>query len=142
LIESPVVDDPHPGMSVDLDLLTQYLTTLQAPPNPYRFPASIVTRGGEVFQEQGCATCHVGPAGTDLQSYDVGTGGSSALEKRGTTFDTPSLRWLWLSAPYFHDGSARTLRQVFELPGTHQLIFTAPPEDIDALVDYLLTISG
>lgn len=140
LIDSPIVDDPHPEMSVDLDLLTQYLTALQAPPNPYHFPPNIVARGSEIFQEQGCATCHVGPAGTDLQSYDVGTGRSSALEERGTTFDTPSLRWLWLSAPYFHDGSAQTLRQVFELPGTHGLIFTTPPEDIDALVDYLLTI--
>ncbi|MFN8451358.1 MAG: cytochrome c peroxidase [Anaerolineae bacterium] len=142
LVDAPIVDNPHPGMSVDLDLLTQYLTTLQAPPNPYQFPMAVVKRGEEVFQEQGCASCHVGPAGTDLQSYDVGTGASSPLEKRGTVFDTPSLRWLWLSAPYFHDGSAQTLRQVFELPGKHQLIFTVPPDDIDALVDYLLAIAS
>lgn len=141
LIDSPIVDNPHPGISVDLDLLTQYMTTLQAPPNPDHFPANMVARGRDVFEAQGCTTCHVGPAGTDLQSYDVGTGGSSPLEKRGTVFDTPSLRWLWLSAPYFHDGSARTLREVFELPGTHQLIFTVPPRDIDALVDYLLAIA-
>ena len=142
LIEAPTVSpasgDPHAGVSVDLDLLTQYLTTLQAPTNPYQFPQDVLDRGKEVFAEQNCANCHVGPAGTDLQSYDVGTGGSP-LEQRGTSFDTPSLRWLWLSAPYFHDGSAQTLRQVFELPGTHQLLFTVPPEDIDALVDYLLT---
>ncbi len=139
LIDAPTVNDPHAGMSVDLDLLTQYLTTLQAPPNPYQFPPSVVERGKQIFDSQKCADCHVGPAATDLQNHDVGTG-TSPLEQRGTAFDTPSLRWLRLSAPYFHDGSAKTLRQVFELPGAHQLIFKLPPQDIDALVDYLLTL--
>jgi len=136
---SPIKDSPHAGMSVDLDLLTQYLTTLQAPPNPYHFADADVSRGKSVFQEQGCADCHVGPAATDLQSHDVGTG-TSPQEKHGTSFDTPSLRWLWLSAPYFHDGSAQTLQQVFELPGKHQLIYKVSPQDIGSLVDYLLTL--
>ena len=143
LIESPgfsaISDSPHAGMSVDLDLLTQYLTTLQAPPNPYHFADDDVSRGKAIFAAQGCADCHVGPAATDLQSHDVGTG-TSPLEKRGTSFDTPSLRWLWLSAPYFHDGSAQTLQQVFELPGKHQLIYKVSPQDIHSLVDYLLTL--
>ncbi len=138
LIETPEVDEPHAGMSVDLDLLTNYLTTLQPPPNPYTFPSEVIERGRQVFEAQGCALCHVGPAGTGLQSYDVGTG-SSPLEKSGSAFDTPSLRWLWLSAPYFHDGSARTLHDVFELPGEHQLIFEVTPQDMDALISYLLT---
>lgn len=139
LIESADVEDPHAGMSVDLDLLTNYLTTLPPPANPYQFPQEVVERGREVFVAQGCDQCHVGPVGTDLQSHDVGTG-RSPLERRGTAFDTPSLRWLWLSAPYFHDGSAETLHRVFELPGTHQLIFDVSPEDIDALVNYLMTL--
>ena len=139
LIEGADASDPHAGMSVDLDLLTLYLTTLQSPSNPYQFPDEVVERGREVFAEQECDACHVGPAGTDLQSHDVGTG-SSAQERRGTAFDTPSLRWLWLSAPYFHNGTAETLGQVFELPGAHQLIFDVPPEDIDALVSYLQTL--
>ncbi len=141
LIDAPTVENPHAGDLVDLDLLTQYLTTLQAPPNPYRFPDDVIARGKQVFDAQNCVSCHVGPAGTDLQSHDVGTGNSS-LEKRGTSFDTPSLRWLWLSAPYFHDGSAATLRQVFELPGVHQLIFRVQPQDIDALVAYLMMLPG
>lgn len=141
LIDAPQVDDPHVGMSVDLDLLTQYLITLQAPPNSYQLSQEVIERGSEVFTEQNCTECHIGPAGTGLQSHDVGTG-TSDLEKRGSAFDTPSLRGLWLSAPYFHDGSARTLREVFELPGTHQLIFDVAPEDIGALTDYLLTLES
>lgn len=139
LIEGADTAAPHAGMSVDLDLLTQYLTTLRAPSNPYHFDAETVVRGKQVFEEQGCASCHVGPAGTDLQVHDVGTD-TGAGERRSSLFDTPSLRWLWLSAPYFHDGSARTLQEVFQRPGEHQLIFSVPPEDIDALATYLLTL--
>lgn len=136
---SPPLGNPHTGISVDLDLLTRYLASLTAPPSPLDTDAQIAERGLAVFEEQGCAGCHVGTAGTDLQAHDVGTGGSP-LERVGTAFDTPSLRWLWLSAPYFHDGSAATLREVFEHPGDHQLIYDLPPEDIDALVYHLLRL--
>lgn len=135
----PALGEPHFGTSDDLDLLTSYLTSLQPPANPNRFPQRVLARGRAVFEEQECAACHVGPAGTNLQRYDVGTG-LSPLEERGTAFDTPSLRWLWLSAPYFHDGSAPTLRDVFVQPGEHQLIYDVSPEDIDALVAYLLSL--
>jgi YVTN family beta-propeller protein len=129
----------YAGLSADLDLLTAYLTTLRAPANPAAFAPEVLERGAQVFTEQACADCHVGPAGTNLQSFDVGTGGSP-LERGGPSFDTPTLRWLWLSAPYFHDGSAATLRQVFEHAGEHQLIFDVSPADIDALVSYLLSL--
>ncbi len=55
----------------------------------------------------------------------------------GIAYDTPSLRYLWLSAPYFHDGSAATLRDVFAQPGTHQL--SIEQSDMDALIAYLMT---
>jgi cytochrome c peroxidase len=81
----------------------------------------------------------MGTTGTDLQLHDVGTG-ALLPERRGSQYDTPQLRWLWLSAPYFHDGSAATLRDVFEREGAHQLIYVVSPQDIDALVAYLLTL--
>jgi cytochrome c peroxidase len=113
-----------------------YLTTLQPPPvNPYSPNPALLSRGEEVFAEQGCAECHVGPAGTNLQSYAVGTGSDP-----DALYDTPSLRWLWLTAPYFHDGSAATLRDVFTNGGAHELIQTVASDDIDALVIYLLSL--
>jgi YVTN family beta-propeller protein len=137
LIESeivgPALGDPHAGLSLDLDVLASYLGTLEGPANPYQPSPALVERGAEVFDEQGCVTCHVGSVGTDNQPYDVGTGG---------TFDTPSLRWLWTSAPYFHDGSAATLRDVFLLPGAHELVQEVSLSDIDALLAYLLTLPG
>lgn len=135
---SGALGSPHAGLSPDLDTLVVYLTSLQSPANPISPDTPIAQRGAQVFDEQGCAECHVGPAGTNLQAYDVGTG-DPALEKNGQIFDTPSLRYLWLTAPYFHDGSAVSLRDVFTLPGTHRLIQTVVPEDIDALVAYLFS---
>jgi YVTN family beta-propeller protein len=140
LIEQPAVSealgDPHAGLSLDLDTLVVYLTTLQPPPsNPYSPDPALLEQGAEVFEEQGCASCHVGPAGTNLQSYAVGTGGDP-----DALYDTPSLRWLWLTAPYFHDGSAATLYDVFTNVGAHQLIQTVSTDDIDALVAYLLSL--
>ncbi|MFN8374153.1 MAG: cytochrome c peroxidase [Anaerolineae bacterium] len=128
---SPAQGASHAGQSLDLDSLTQYLLSLQAPASPLPADAALVERGAQVFTEQGCDQCHVGAVGTNLQMVDVGTGG---------TFDTPSLRWLWLSAPYFHDGRATTLRDVFSLPGDHQLIYEVPVEDLNALMAYLLSL--
>lgn len=123
--------DPHAGMSLDLDTLVIYMETLDGPQSPFDANAALARRGELIFQEQGCNECHTLPLGTNQQAYDVGTGG---------TFDTPSVRWLWLSAPYLHDGRARTLEEIFELPGDHQLTQQVPAIDLDALIAYLLTL--
>ncbi|MBC7813005.1 MAG: hypothetical protein H7175_17745, partial [Burkholderiales bacterium] len=138
---SPALGESHAGLSLDLDTLSAYLNSLQSPPNPTLVDDDLRARGEQVFVEQACAECHAGAAGTDLQVYDVETGDVS-VERIGTVFDTPTLRWLWMSAPYFHDGSAATLDEVFELPGKHQLIGTVAPADIDALAAYLLSWPG
>jgi YVTN family beta-propeller protein len=124
--------DPHAGLSVDLDSLVAYLTSLPTPSSPYADgDAEIVAQGEAVFNEQGCAGCHGAPTFTSLQPADVGTGGA---------FDTPSLRWLWMSAPYFHDGRAATLADLFMQPGDHQLVGEVSQDELDALIAYLLTL--
>ncbi len=123
--------EPHGGLSLDLDALALYMESIQAPLSPITPEDALVARGRAVFEEQSCADCHALPTGTNNLPYDVGTGGE---------FDTPTVNWLWLSAPYYHDGRAATLREVFALPGTHQLQMSVPQEDIDALVAYLLTL--
>lgn len=124
--------DPHAGLSVDLDSLVAYLNSLPTPASPYaETDAELLAQGEAVFTEQGCAGCHGAPTFTSLQPADVGTGG---------TFDTPSLRWLWMSAPYFHDGRAATLDAVFAQPGAHQLVGSVGQDEISALIAYLLTL--
>ncbi len=135
---NPPLGDPHAGLSLDLDILAGYLAALTAP-TALGGDSALVARGQAVFEERGCGECHTLPAGTNLQQYDVGTG-DNPLERAGTAFDVPSLRWLAWSAPYLHDGRAPSLRDVFLLPGEHQLVFDVPLADIDALVAYLLSL--
>jgi hypothetical protein len=55
--------------------------------------------------------------------------------------DTPSLRWLWASGPYYHDGRAPTLEAVFAADGgPHQLLGEIPYGDLDLLIAYLRSL--
>lgn len=85
-------------------------------------PAAI--RGRAIFAGRGnCAVCHIGPVFTDegFHNTGVGWGGGDAgrydhtgnAEDRGR-FKTPTLRDVATTAPYMHDGSLRTLRDVVE----------------------------
>jgi YVTN family beta-propeller protein len=129
---------PHAGLSFDLDLLTAYLLSLKPPSNPAQFDPVLIEEGAQVFESQSCGDCHAGASGTDLRRHDVGTDARSG-EDNSSGYDTPTLRYLWMSAPYFHDGSAATLRDVFTLPGAHQL--SVEQVELEALIAYLLSWS-
>lgn len=87
----------------DLDALVTYVKALPGPAAPQRPKTAAEVRGEALFAsgEVGCARCHDGPARTDKQAHDIQSGG---------TFDTPSLRFVGGTAPYFHDGRYPTLR--------------------------------
>ena len=75
-----------------------------------------------------------------MQLHDVGTGDplkEKNSHNRSTNFDTPSLRGLWLTAPYFHDGSAATLEEVFNSGTVHSLSDRLTVKEIENLVEYL-----
>ena len=78
-----------------------------------------------------------------MKLHDVGTGVASKEKNshgRGTKFDTPSLRGIWMTAPYFHDGSAQTLENVFELGTVHNISFKMNEQEITALITYLKSL--
>ena len=108
------------GLSADLDALAAYSASLRAKPNPLPQDVDAIQRGAAIFQraDTGCVTCHPPPYYTDSTSkaspfikHDVGTG-NSPNEQNGSAFDTPSLRMVWSTAPYLHDGSAAALMDV------------------------------
>lgn len=125
----------------DAAAIDAYLKSLAPVPSPSlvrgKLPAS-AERGRKLFfsQKTGCAACH--PAGlfTDLKSYDVGT--RSEMD-RTAVFDTPSLVELWRTAPYLHDGSAMSLREVltFNKGDRHGKTSRLTPSEIDDLAAYL-----
>ncbi len=97
--------------------IDDYLKSLQPIPSPFLVHGALseaAQRGRQVFRdaEVGCVDCHCPPLFTDLATVDVGTRGHYDRPEDPAPFDTPALVELWRTAPYLHDGSARTLREV------------------------------
>ncbi len=112
--------DSKAGLSAELDDLAAYLTSLaEYPDSPYRQDDGSLTeagtRGKAVFQARQCVLCHQGPDFTDDGTHNVGTlDASSGLASGGLLegINTPTLKGLWESAPYLHNGAAATLAEV------------------------------
>jgi cytochrome c peroxidase len=72
-----------------------------------------VDKGGKPIAEFNRRShCHSGPKGADQKSFDVGT--HKATDNVGP-FDTPQLTNIAPTAPYLHDGSARTLEEIWTI---------------------------
>ncbi len=129
---SDPLGSPKAGLDPDLDALAAYVASLDRdslPRSPYRTATGAMTAeaatGRTVFQSLGCSSCHAGAEFTDstlgvATLHDVGTIRTSSGQRLGeplTGIDTPTLLGLWNTAPYFHDGSAATLDDVFVVAG-------------------------
>ncbi len=130
------------GRSADLDALAAYLSGLgkdTVKRSPHRNYGGGLTRtavvGKAIFNKLNCQSCHSGDAFRDGLSHDVGT--ITYLSGSISEVRTPTLIELWDSAPYFHDGSAKTLEQVLET-GEHSVNLNS--KELKSLIDYLLSI--
>ena len=83
-------------------------------------------RGWNIFQAIKCNNCHDGVLFTDQQYHNVGIGMDQKEPDVGRfkvtnkpedmgAFKTPTLRDIARSAPYFHDGSVKTLEEAVDL---------------------------
>jgi YVTN family beta-propeller protein len=94
-----------------------------------------IARGQKVFEQHDCARCHSPPTYTSPDTYDVGL-----KDKEGNIrFNPPSLRGLSHRGPYFHDGSAKTLEEVF-LQRKHPGDAAHSPEEVADLVEFLRSL--
>lgn len=112
------------------------------------------------FKQYGCIACHQGAnvGGNMFQAFGVM---GNYFEKRGNVtdadlgrytitkkesdkhvFKVPSLRNVALTAPYFHDGSAKRLEDAVDVMFKYQLGRTAPKEDKDLIIKFLHTLTG
>ena len=127
------VKSPPPEL---VDDLVAYLKSL--PPAPGvrtargEVDAEIQKRGRKIFVREKCGSCHVPPTFTSPKTYDVGL----VDELGGKKFNPPSLRGVSQGGPYFHDGRAATLEDVF---GTirHELRAPLSANELGDLVYYL-----
>ncbi|UQA63143.1 c-type cytochrome [Polyangium aurulentum] len=121
----------------DFEALLAYLASLPLPPAVAALEAKAVERGKDVFSAYGCEGCHRGGGGTDGLSHDVGTG---LAGERSAAFDTPSLRRVRGTAPYFHDGRYATLEEMLSAKDQKMFNGTLTEPDKKALLAYLETL--
>ncbi len=56
-------------------------------------------------------------------------------------FDTPTLRGLWMSAPYMHDGVAQTLEEVLtRTDPVHSVAGSLTRQELEDLIAFLLSL--
>ncbi len=137
------------------DLVT-FVYSLPYRPNRYRLPNGELTpaqeRGKAIFerttykngkpisQTNQCAYCHSGPKYTNQKQVDVGTGKAT---DRSPVIDVPQLPNVAYSAPYLHDGSARSLEEiwtVFNPKDTHGVSNDLTKDELNDLIEYLKTL--
>lgn len=137
------------GLSTELDALAAYVSSLDSyPESPFRNDDGSFTdtaiRGREIFVSAGCAECHAGEDFRDGKRHDVGTiratsGKGLGEALTGIGFETPTLRGVFATAPYFHDGSAATLSDVLNVHGATP---TLNPQERAYLVNFLQQLDG
>jgi YVTN family beta-propeller protein len=133
--------------------LTMYIRSLPARPNRWRNTGGELTsaqeRGKAIFERSvdkfgkpipeanRCSYCHSGPKGTSQRSFDVGT--RKPTDNTGM-LDTPQLTNIALTAPYLHDGSARTLEEIWTVQNPqdkHGRTNDLTKDQLNDLIEYL-----
>ena len=117
-------------------------------------------QGYQLFKNYGCVACHQGQGvgGNMYQTFgvlgnyfkdkgkvtdaDLGRFAVTKNELDRHVFKVPSLRNVELTAPYFHDGSAKTLEEAIDVMFRYQLGRTAPAADKALIVKFLKTLTG
>lgn len=143
LVQGDIHDSLGPsfaGLSKELDALVDYMESIEVPVALRSGDSEMISRGNSVFVSLDCHVCHVPPLYTDRQLHDVGTGDISVEKNshgRGTMFDTPSLRGIRLTSPYFHDGSAGTLEDLLSMGTVHNVARDMDDSELLALISFL-----
>jgi YVTN family beta-propeller protein len=140
----------------ELSDIVSYIKSMPLRPNRYRPANGELTaaqeRGKAIFERtrmkngtlipanNQCPVCHSGTHFTNQQLTDVGTGKPT---DRSPLIDVPQLSNIALTAPYLHDGSARTLEEiwtVFNPNDRHGVSNDLQKDELNDLIEYLRTL--
>jgi YVTN family beta-propeller protein len=135
--------------------LTVYVRSLEPRPNRWRLADGEQTpaqeRGEAIFERardkfgkpivesNRCSFCHSGPKGTNQKISDVGT--RKATDNTGL-FKSAPLTNIALTAPYLHDGSARTMEEIWTVynpDDKHGRTNDLTKDELNDLIEYLRT---
>ena len=112
-------------------------------------------KGFELFKYFGCINCHNGVnlGGNSFQKMGIfhtynrtkNTPDLFAITNHFSDkniYWTPGLRNIAITAPYFHDGSSKTLEDALKKMSYHNLGIKLKSKDIKALIAFLKTLTG
>lgn len=152
-----------------IDALAEYLRALVTVGAPFdRYLAGDksaigpeATEGYQLFLDLGCISCHQGRnlggnffqrigvmenyfalRGGEVRSSDLGRYNVTGREEDRFKFKVPGLRNVTETAPYFHDGSAKTLEDAVHTMIKVQLGRPIREDEIRKLVAFLESLSG
>jgi len=135
--------------------LVLYVRSLQPRPNRWKLPGremspaqerglALFTRDVDKFKKpipeyNRCSYCHSGSKGTNQKLFDVGT--RKSTDNSGMLKSAP-LTGVALTAPYLHDGSARTLEEIWTVynpEDKHGRTNDLTKDELNDLIEYLRT---
>ena len=126
------------GLLVDVSTVQAFVDEIVQPPSLPAADPDAVARGSALFTSMGCSACHASPDFTDDQSHAVLNPESLSADDVFTTADTPGLRGIFLSAPYFHDGRSPDLDSVLHSAmGAAASLTDAQRSDVTAFLNSL-----
>ncbi|MFN3355800.1 MAG: cytochrome-c peroxidase [Pseudomonas sp.] len=97
--------------------------------------------GGNMFQKFGVMGDYFKARGNEVES-DLGRYLLTKDEDDRHVFKVPSLRNVAVTAPYFHDASAKTLAEAVDVMFKYQLGRNPSQEDKDLIILFLQTLTG
>jgi len=100
-----------------------------------------VLLGGNLYQKFGVFGDYIKERGNETKA-DLGRYNVTGKEDDRYMFKVPSLRNITLTAPYFHDGSAKTLDEAVKVMVKYQLGRDVDQKDIDLMIQFLNTLNG
>ena len=117
--------------------------------------------GYELFKKYDCATCHVGETlggqsyelmgvkrdyfadrGSEMTEEDNGRFKQTKTDRDKHRFKVPGLRNIALTAPYFHDGSIKTMKDAVDYMAKYQVDAILSNEELGEIVAFLETLTG
>jgi cytochrome c peroxidase len=110
--------------------------------------------GLNTFLDAGCQSCHSGAyLGGSLfqklgavkpwtEDQDLGRFDVTKQDADKQVFKVPSLRNIEKTAPYFHDGSVKTLEEAVANMADYQLGRSLAPKDVTSIIAFLKTLTG
>ena len=116
--------------------------------------------GYQLFKNLGCASCHQGiniggnlfqkfgifydyfSARGNITNADYGRMNVTGRQSDKHVFKVPSLRNIEVTAPYLHDGNAKTLQEAVIIMGRTQLGREIDPKETGLIIKFLKTLTG